>query len=106
MVNILAENGVDCGEIALSERPAAHFPDRLKLIRAACPPQRDTNAGLIKEPADREVNHALAKVFPGECIQLACCIEVFGEMRWLKLGVGVLPHVTDGKLAIEAHCSA
>src|ERR1700746_3140181 len=70
MADILAENGVDRGEVALFQRPAAYFADSRKLIRAARPPQRDTSSGLVKEPADREVNHPLAKVFPGECIQL------------------------------------
>src|SRR5216683_4423751 len=52
------------------------------------------------------MNHALAKVFASECIQLACCIEVLGEMRGLKLRVGGLAHVVAGKLTIGMHGAA
>src|SRR5260370_15922158 len=51
------------------------------------------------------MNHALAKVFASECIQLACCIEIFGEMRRLKLWVRNLTHVAVGKLTIGTHCT-
>src|SRR5260370_35431690 len=52
------------------------------------------------------MNHPLAKVFASECIQLVCRIEVFGEMRLLKLGIGSLAHVVFGKLTIGTHCTA
>ena len=41
-----------------------------KLIPEARAPQRE--AGSVKEPADREVNHALTKVFPDEYLTKIC----------------------------------
>jgi hypothetical protein len=66
MADILAKNSVDCGEVALFQRPTAYFPYGFKLIRTACSPKRDANTGLIQEPANGEVNHALAEVFPSK----------------------------------------
>src|SRR6267142_5689710 len=52
------------------------------------------------------MNHTLTKSFASECIQLACCIEVLGEMRRLKLRIGRLAHVVFGKLTVGPHGAA
>src|SRR5579862_8409529 len=80
MADILAKDGVDCGEVALFQRPATYLPYGLKLIRTACSPKSDANAGLIQEPTNSEVNYALAEVFPSKRVQLACCIQILGEL--------------------------
>src|SRR5690349_23839377 len=52
------------------------------------------------------MNHALANVFASKRVQLACGIEVFVEMRRLKLWVSRLAHIAVGKLTIRTHGAA
>src|SRR5258705_9608279 len=52
------------------------------------------------------MNHALVEVFASECIQLARCFQVFGEMGRLKFGISSLTHVVFRKLAIGTHGAA
>src|SRR6266849_1097951 len=106
IADAFAKNNIDCGAVAFRQGPPANLVDGRKLLRMTGAPERDANTGLVEEPADRQMNHALAKVFAGERIQLACCIEVFGEMRRLKLWVRGLAHVAVGKLAIGTHRTA
>src|SRR5216683_1559632 len=106
IVNIFAKNGVDCGEVAISQGPADYLADGREMFRMTRAPKRDANTRLIEEPTDCEVNHALTIVFASECIQLACRIKVLGEMRPLKLGISGLAHVVFGKLATCVHCAA
>src|ERR1700741_316842 len=93
IVNTLAKNGVDSGEITFCQRPAAHLVNGCKLFRTPRAPERDANAWLIEEPANRQMNHALAKVFASIGIESARRGQVLGKMRLLKLGVAGLAHV-------------
>lgn len=90
MADVFAKNGVDCSEVSFCKGPARYFPDRRKLFGMTCAPQRNSNAWLVQEPADRQMNQALAKVFARECIQFVCCIDVLEKMGRLKLRVSVL----------------
>src|SRR5215469_7542245 len=49
------------------------------------------------------MDHALAEMFLSEGVQPVCCIQVFGEMGRLKLGISGFAHVVFRKLAISAH---
>src|SRR5580704_12392851 len=52
------------------------------------------------------MNDVLAELFASECVKLADCSKVLGEMRGLKLRICRLPHVIVGKLTIGAHGAA
>src|SRR5208283_926217 len=69
IANTLAKNCVDRSKISLFQRPTAYFRDSCKLFWTTCAPERDANAWLIEQPADRQMDHTLAKVLASICIQ-------------------------------------
>src|SRR5713226_1641075 len=103
IANTFAKNDFDRGEITFCQRPAAYLIDGRELFRTTCPPERDANARLVEQPANRQMNHAFAKVFASICIQFARRDQVLCEMWLLKLGVTGLAHVVFRKLATCTH---
>src|SRR5258705_4244876 len=106
IANIFAKDDVDRGEVIFAQRPASHFPDGGELFRTTSAPECNTNTGLIEEPANRQMNHALAKMLASVCIQFGRCVQILGEVRLLKFGISSLAHVVFGKVAICVHCAA
>ena len=58
--NLVTILDVDRGEVIFAQRPASHFPDGGELFRTTSAPECNTNTGLIEEPANRQMNRALA----------------------------------------------
>ena len=56
-----AEDGVDCGEVALRQGPSGHVLDRCELFRVTRAPEGNAHARLIEKPANREMDNTLAE---------------------------------------------
>jgi len=87
IVNRFAQNRLNGREIALVQTPAADLADGYELFWTTCAPQRDANTRLVKKPTGCQMDHALAEMFLGECVQPVCRVQIFGEVGRMMITV-------------------
>ena len=86
---MLGDDLIDLGHGSGIDAPAQHILHWIELVRVSGAPEGNRIRRPIKHPAQRQMNHPLAKVLLCKPIERGYGRQIFGKVRRLKFRIGV-----------------